>query len=111
MAATNFIFTGALDPEHHKHLYIERLEDVAIRRALARVGTECVLISLIGARQMGKTSLLNRLHAEYGASDIGWVAIKLDLMPLSDLDGEAWYRQFIALCCDRLQKAGVHITI
>lgn len=108
MGATIFTYTGALDPEQHAHLHIERSEDQAIRQTLARVGTECVLISLIGARQTGKTSLLNRLHAEYTGS--AWLTVQADLSELSEFEGEVWYSQFIAQCCEQLQRGGMSIS-
>ncbi len=111
MGTAIFKCTGALDPQHHASLYIERPEDVAVRQALARVGTECVLISLIGARQTGKTSLLNRLHAEFGAPDTNWLPVKIDLSGLSEVEGEPWYQQFIATCCERLQQRGIALSV
>ncbi len=112
MGAAAFKYTGALDPQYHHHLYVERPEDQMVRQALEeRVGTECVLISLIGARQTGKTSLLNRLHARYNAEDSGWTTIKIDLSMLIEAEGESWYQQFIATCCDRLQPRGITLSV
>lgn len=110
MGAAAFKYTGALDPQYHDHLYVERPEDQMVRQTLEEhVGTECVLVSLIGARQTGKTSLLNRLHARYNAEDSGWTTIKIDLSMLAE--GELWYQQFIATCCDRLQPRGITLSV
>jgi AAA-like domain len=109
VGSASFTYTGALDPADPT--YIERPEDHAVRQALARVGTECVLISLIGARQTGKTSLLNRLHAEYRTDNSGWTVIKLDISLLIEVEGDEWYRQFIVLCCERLQRHQIGISI
>jgi hypothetical protein len=112
VGAAVFKYTGALDPLHHDYLYIERSEDAAVRHALEeRVGTECVLISLIGARQTGKTSLLNRLHAQFNSENSDWITIKVDLSMLAEAEGEAWYQQFIAACCERLQQRGIALSV
>ena len=108
MGAAHFSYTGALDPDLHAHLYVERDEDHTVRQTLTRVGTECVLISLIGARQTGKTSLLNRLHHEY--HNHGWLTVQLDLSELSEFEGEVWYSQLIAQCCEQFQQCGLTIS-
>jgi len=106
----DFITTGALDADLHRDLYLERPADGEVRRALMQVGKSCVLISLIGARQTGKTSLLNRLHAEYDTPNSGWTIISLDLMEISEDEGEIWYRQFIALCREQLKRSAIHLS-
>lgn len=110
MGSDIFKCTGALDPELHARVYRKRPEDSTVRRELNRVGKECVLISLIGARQTGKTSLLNLLHYEYSKLRI-WVPIKIDLSQFSEVEGEQWYSQFIATCCEQLQKCGIDIAV
>src|SRR3712207_6613287 len=109
--AAIFKYDGALAPDQHSKLYVKRSEDKEVREALAQVGMQCVLISLIGARQTGKTSLLNWLHAEYHIDGSSWIPIKIDLMSLSEFKGEAWYQPFIAFCCDQLQRRGMDISI
>jgi hypothetical protein len=105
-----FKYAGALDPEQYAHLYVERPEDLIVRETLSHVGTECMLLSLIGARQTGKTSLLNRLHREYNAVG-GWTTIQIDLTPFANIEEEQWYTQCIARCCDRLQKRGIALSV
>lgn len=110
MDFTAFNYTGALDPEYHANLYIERPEDQAVERALSEVGRKCVLVSLIGARQTGKTSLLNRLHAEKSATGSGWISIMVDLSELIEAESSEWYRQLAALCCVQLRQQGMELS-
>lgn len=110
MGTTSFKCTGALSPDQDAHLYVERPEDHAVRERLARVGTECVLISLIGARQMGKTSLLYRLQHEYSVSNGNWIVINIDMSELSAWDGADWYLHLIVACCEQLAQQGIVIT-
>ncbi len=74
--------------EDRAHLYVEREED-------GRVGT-CVrrgdYVSLMGARQMGKTSLLLRLRRQL--LDEGHVPIYVDLSPGKGEGREPWYGYF-----------------
>jgi hypothetical protein len=110
MDFTAFNYTGALDPEYHAHLYVERSDDQAVERALGEVGRKCVLVSLIGARQTGKTSLLNRLQAEKNAASSGWTSIMIDLSDLIEAEDDEWYRQLVALCCVQLRQQGVELS-
>lgn len=100
----NFTYNGPLDPQQHQALYIERDEDARVRQNLERVGTECMLVSLIGAHYAGKTSLIYRLHYDYGAVG-GWVPVLLDLSTWNGLQGEQWYQHLVVACCEALPKS------
>ncbi|MBC8077406.1 MAG: hypothetical protein H7Y32_15130, partial [Chloroflexales bacterium] len=100
----NFIYNGPLDPQHHRALYIERDEDARMRQNLERVGTECIIVSLIGARYAGKTSLIYRLHYDYGVAG-GWVPLMIDLSMGNGVRGELWYQQLVVACCQALPQA------
>jgi len=104
-----FKYEGALSPDQHSTIYVVRDEDRMVRKRLAYVGNECILVSLIGARQTGKTSLLNFLHSEYSCEP-EWIGLRIDMSVLSEFDGEEWYGQLIALCIEKLQLAGLNIT-
>ncbi|MEM7538032.1 MAG: AAA-like domain-containing protein [Chloroflexota bacterium] len=101
MAATRFKYKGALAADVDTLLYIHRQEYEQVDALLTHVGTQCVIISLIGARQTGKTSLLNFLH-DACRQRTRWVTIQLDLSELREFDGETWYQQLIAASCELL---------
>jgi hypothetical protein len=104
-------YVGApLDPDLHERLYVVRDEDRDVRRSLARTGNECALVSLIGARQTGKTSLLNRLHRDL-AAESSWVLLQLDLRTWNALQGAQWYQRLVTECQRALQPHLPELTI
>lgn len=107
MPAVTFKVNGALDPECHKNLYIKRAEDDVVRQYLNRVGVECVYVSLIGARQTGKTSFLNFLHYEFQ----DWVTVQVDLSNLHSLPEEEWYIQCIDRCSRQMRNKELDISL
>lgn len=111
MGTPIFKYTGALSPDHDAHLYIERPEDMEVREKLARVGMECVLISLIGARQMGKTSLIYRLLHEYTQPNGQWIVINLDLSSIKSYQNTQWYVQLINRCCQQINRQNISVTM
>ena len=107
-----FKYDGALAPDRHAHLYVERQEDQAVWQVLNdRAGIDCCIVSLIGARQTGKTSLLNRLQTRCSEANAGWITIKLDLSRLTEFQGEQWYQQLSVACCERLRKQNIVLSV
>jgi len=71
--------------EEEAHLYVERTEDAKVRSCV-RSGD---YVTLIGARQTGKTSLLYKLRTQMRKE--GWVTFLIDVSPPADSDKPRWY--------------------
>lgn len=92
-------------PEEESHLYVERVEDREIVSEVRRGN----YVTLIGARQMGKTSLLWRLRRELLGD--GHIPVYLDVSPARDREQEAWYRYFHSLLREQLERDIPDITV
>lgn len=89
---------GTMDPQ--SAFYIVRPSDVQARRTITRNG---VTITIKGARQMGKSSLLIRVIDE--AIKVNKHVVSLDFQLLGHaaiLDADRFFRQFCSLISDEL---------
>ena len=99
-APTAFATPSKLDsPEgtmtHQSPFYIERAGDGLTMQALERTG---VTITIKAPRQMGKSSLLNRIMIEGGRRGLKSAYIDFQLIEKSALDNpDVFYRQFCSL--------------
>lgn len=91
--------------EKDSHLYIERAED---RRIVANI-RRGNYVALLGARQMGKTSLLLKLRRQLVGE--GHLPIYLDASPVADRDEGAWYAHFRDGIARELKENGADASV
>jgi hypothetical protein len=87
------------------HLYVARPEDGAVAAGVRRGN----YVALIGARKMGKTSLLLRQRRQL--LDAGHVAVYVDLSPPKDKDQEQWYGYLQSVIQEQLERAAPDISV
>lgn len=110
MKAYHFSYGNPLDPERQDKVYVVRPEDQEVRGVVEKTGVECGLALVIGARQTGKTSLINRLHKDLSL-DESWLLMQIDLRTWNALQGQAWYQRLITECMQGLQPYLANVTL
>ncbi|MEM7587759.1 MAG: AAA-like domain-containing protein, partial [Acidobacteriota bacterium] len=88
---------GALIPG--RHIYIERPEDAELLDAL-RAGEYC---NLLTARQMGKTSLMNRVVRQLRADGVACSAFDIGALLDSEQGKSEWYRGLVERIAEDLE--------
>jgi hypothetical protein len=91
--------------EEEAHLYVERPEDREIAADIRRGN----YVALIGARQMGKTSLLLKLRRQL--LEEGHIPIYLDLSPVRDREKGAWYRYLQGVMEGQLEWSDADVPV
>ena len=82
-------------------------EDVFARLESSLKGThQDNVVVLIGARRMGKTSILRRLHAHL---EQDYVAILIDLQGMIGSGETAFFRELASTICDELEELGIAV--
>jgi hypothetical protein len=87
------------------HLYVERAEDRDIVSEVRRGN----YVTLIGARQTGKTSVLLSLRRLL--LEEGHIPVYLDLSPARDRDREGWYRYFHSVLQGQLKRDNAGVSV
>jgi len=91
--------------EDYARLYVQREEDSRVDACVRRGD----YVALMGARQMGKTSLLLRLRRQL--LDEGHVPIFVDLSPGKGEGREAWYGYFESAVREHLRRIMPGISV
>jgi hypothetical protein len=86
---------GALSADHHT--YIERKADRELLNAL-RAGEFCYVLN---ARQMGKSSLRNRVMKQLAAEDA--LCTSIDIGNLNTDDRMQWYSSFLSVLIEEFK--------
>ena len=86
---TVFETSGALNPEEHRNIIVQREE---LEEIIAHIENQDEYVVLQAPTQSGKTTLLYQIHAHLHQH--GYSVVYLDLSPLGDLEPAQFYPMF-----------------